>query len=145
MSSGSRLSLPHFYILLADLRLAAGDRRATLDALSAAEEHIETTGERFSESELFRVKGRALMAGDSPDPHGATAAYERAVGAARGQNAKLLELRAATRLVVHQRRLGMPSTAHQTVASLCDWFTPASQLPDVVRARALVAGEPATG
>jgi class 3 adenylate cyclase/predicted ATPase len=145
MSSGSRLSLPHFYILLADLRLAAGDRRATLDALSAAEEHIETTGERFSESELFRVKGRALMAGDSPDPHGATAAYERAVEAARVQNAKLLELRAATRLVVHQRRLGMPSTAHQTVASLCDWFTPASQLPDVVRARALVAGEPATG
>jgi class 3 adenylate cyclase/predicted ATPase len=142
LSSGSRLSLPQFYILLADLRLAAGDRRRALDALSAGEEHIETTGERFCESELFRSKGRALMAGDSPDPHGATAAYERAVSAAREQNAKLLELRAATRLVVHQRRIGKTCTAHERVASLCEWFTPASQLPDVVRARALVTSEP---
>ena len=70
---------------------------------------MEETGERFSASELFRFKGRALMAGDSPDPQGATAAYEAGVRAAREQNAKLLELRAATRLAEHQRAIGEPT------------------------------------
>src|SRR2546427_5614346 len=41
LSSGARLNLPHFYVLLADLRLAAGDRPRALDALRAGEEHIE--------------------------------------------------------------------------------------------------------
>jgi predicted ATPase len=141
LASGSRLGLPHFHILLADLRRAAGDRQGALDLLRGAEEFIEETGERFSESELFRFKGRVLMAGDSPDPHGATAAFERAVGAAREQNAKLLELSAATRLAEHQGRLGDTGTALDRVATLCDWFGPASDLADVVRARTLVTSE----
>jgi class 3 adenylate cyclase/predicted ATPase len=141
VASGSRLSLPHFQILLADLRLAAGDRRGALDLLRAGEEHIEETGERFSESELFRFRGRALMAGDDPDPHGATAAYERAAAAAREQNARLLELRAVTRLAAHQRAIGEPPAALDRVAALCDWFASGPDLPDVVRACALVAEE----
>jgi predicted ATPase len=141
LGSGSRLSLPHFHILLADLRRAAGDHRGALDLLLAGEEYIEETGERFSESELFRFKGRQLMAGDSPDPHGATVAFERAVAIARGQNAKLLELRAVTRLAEHQRRIGDSCTALEQVAALCDWFGADSDVVDVVRARSLVASE----
>jgi class 3 adenylate cyclase/predicted ATPase len=142
LASGSRLGLPYFHILLSDLRLVAGDRRGALDVLGAGEAYIEETGERFSQSELFRLKARALMAGDSPDPHGATAAYERAVRAASDQNAKLLELRAAMRFAEHQRRIGETCTALDRVAALCDWFGPASELPDVVRGRALVDSEP---
>jgi predicted ATPase len=141
VASGSKLGLPHFHILLADLRRAAGDQRGALELLRAGEEYIEETGERFSESELFRFKGRVLMAGDSPDSHAATAAFERAVSAAAEQNAKLLELSAATRLAEHQRRIGESCTALDRVAALCDWFGPASALADVVRARTLVASE----
>jgi predicted ATPase len=141
LAGGNRLSLPHFHILLADLRLAAGDRRGALDLLRAGEEHIEQTGERFSESELFRFTARALMAGDDPDPAGATAAYERAVRVAREQNARLLELRAATRLAAHQIALGEPPAALGRVAALCEWFAPAPELPDVVRACALLDAE----
>ncbi len=141
LRSGSRLGLPHLYVLLADLRLAADDRPGALDVLSAGEEYMEETGERFSASELFRFKGRALMAGDSPDPEGATTAYEAAVRAAREQNAKLLELRAATRLAEHQRAIGGPRSAIDRVVALCDWFGSASELADVVRARNLVASE----
>ena len=142
VGSGSRLGLPHFQILLADLRLAAGDRRGALEVLRAGEEYIEETGERFSESELFRFKGRVLMEGHFPDPDGATAAYESAIRAARDQNAKLLELRAATRLAGHQRRVGERCTALDRVVALCAWFDPSLELPDVVRARTLVASEP---
>jgi class 3 adenylate cyclase/predicted ATPase len=141
LDSGSRLGLPHFHILLADLRRAAGDKRGALDLLRAGEEYIEETGERFSESELFRFKGRMLMAEDSPDVHGALTAFERALTAAREQNAKLLELRAATRLAELQQRIGEPSATLDDVAALCDWFGPASELVDVVRARTLVASQ----
>jgi class 3 adenylate cyclase/predicted ATPase len=140
-SSGSRLSLPHFHILLADLLLAAGDQRRALDVLRAGEEYVEATGERFSESELYRFKGRALLAGDSPDLDGATAAFERAVTVAREQNAKLLELRAANQLAAHQRKLGDGGPVLVQLGSLCDWFGPESELPDVARARALLGLE----
>jgi len=66
-----------------DLRLAAGEQAKALDALRIGEEHIEATGEGFAESELFRFKGRVLMAGGSPDPGAATVAYDRAVSSAR--------------------------------------------------------------
>jgi class 3 adenylate cyclase/tetratricopeptide (TPR) repeat protein len=145
LASGSRLGTPHFQVLLADLRLAAGDRRRALDALRAGEEYIEESGERFSESELFRFKGRVLMAGDTPDPQGATAAYNRAVAAAREQNAKMLELRAATRLAAHERNIGEIPTALNDLAALCEWFPATSELPDVARARALVASRPLPG
>jgi class 3 adenylate cyclase/predicted ATPase len=140
-ASGSTFFLPHFYILLADLRLAAGDHSRALDVLRAGEEYIEATGERFSESELFRFKARALMAGPSPDAAAATAAYQRALAAAREQNAKLLELRAASQFAVHQRKIGEATTALEQVASLCDWFGPASEVRDVARARELLAAE----
>ena len=143
-ASESRLGTPHFQVLLADLRLAAGDPRRALEALRIGEEYIEETGERFSESELLRFKGRVLMAGDSPDPAGAAAAYERAVAVAREQNAKMLELRAATRLAAHQRSSGESATAVEDVAALCQWFPAASELPDVARARALIASETMT-
>ena len=142
LASGSRLSLPHFYILLADLRLAAGDQPQALEALRAGRAHIIETGERFSESELFRFMGRALMTGDAPDPEAATGAYEQAISAAAEQNAKLLELRAVTGLAVHQGRTGEDVTALERVAELCDWFgqgESASELPEIVRARRLLS------
>lgn len=139
LKSGASLSLPHFCIYLADLRLAAGDQPGALNAIRIGETHVEATGEGFAESELYRFKGRVLMAGDPPDPARATAAYEWAVTSARRQNAKLLELRASTRLAVHQARTGQPRTALDDVASLCAWFTPGSEVPDVVRARMLLA------
>jgi class 3 adenylate cyclase/tetratricopeptide (TPR) repeat protein len=144
LRSGSRLSLPHFCIYLADLRLAEGDRPRALEALRMGEEHIAASGERFAESELYRFQGRVLMAGDHPDPDGATVAYERAVTVAHDQNAKLLELRAAVRLALHQRELGLDVSALGCVADLCDWFPMSPELPDVVRARALLIREGVT-
>jgi class 3 adenylate cyclase/tetratricopeptide (TPR) repeat protein len=140
-AAGSRLSVAHFYILLADLRLAAGDRRRALDALRSGQEHIEVTGERFAECDLHMFRGRALMSGAEPDATAATAAFERAAEVAREQDAALLELRAATYLASHQLQVREPPTALARVETLCRWFGPDSRIPDVLRARALVGDE----
>jgi class 3 adenylate cyclase/tetratricopeptide (TPR) repeat protein len=142
IASGCKLALTNFYVLLADLRLAAGDQGAALEALRAGEQHLETTGERFFQSELSRFMGRTLMEGPAPDPDAATAAYEQAVAAARAQEAKLPWLRAATHLAMHRRNLGAASAELDELSSLCEWFGEC-ELPDVTRARALLAAQEA--
>ena len=119
-------------MLAADLALAADDPKRALESIKAGEEHIQATGERFSESELYRFKSRVLLVQGDPDQ--AAEACGRAVAVAREQNAKLLELRALTQLVQRE-----PSGAER-LAELCDWFT--ADLRDVQRARALI-GAPA--
>jgi predicted ATPase len=140
MASGSKLGLPHFHILIADLHRVAGDRDGAFDLIRRGEEYIEETGERLSESELYRFKGRLLMSREAPDPPAATAAFERAIAAAREQNAKLLELQGTVRLAEHQLKLGAQASALGRASELCDWFGD-SPLPDVARARALLQSE----
>ena len=134
------MGLPHFCLLLADLRLAAGDRSGALEVLEVGRRHIDSTGERFSESELLRFTGRALVEGPAPDADAATIAYQKAVEASRAQGAKLLWLRAATELTIHQRNVGARSTELKELSSLSDWFGD-SEVPDVTRARALLAAQ----
>jgi predicted ATPase len=141
IASGSRLGLPQFHILYADLRRVAGDKLGALELLRTGEEYLEATGERLSESELFRFKGRLLASGDDAEPAAAVAAFERAIAAAREQNAALLELQAATRLAELQQRLGEAPAVLERMTELCDWFGAESQLVDVVRARTLVDSE----
>ena len=134
--SGSRLGLSRFYVLQADLRLLSGDHAAAFASLAAAEEHMVSTGERYTEAELCRFKGRLLMAQPQPDVEAATAAFEQAVAAAHRQHAALLELRAATTLALHQRQIGAPAAALERVAQLSDRLSAHAALADLVQARA---------
>jgi len=138
MRAGNRLGLSRFYVMQADLRLLAGDRASAFAAIRTAEQHVEQTGERYSEAELFRFKGRMLMDGD---PEGATAAFEHAVAAARAQHATLFELRSATQLAEHQRTLGATCTTLARVAELLERFPAGLELPDLVQARALLGAK----
>ncbi len=138
-SSGGRVATPHFRALLAEVQLAAGARGPALTSVAIGQRHIDASGERLYEPELQWLTGRALIAGPDPDPAAATSAFERAVASARDQEARLLELRAATGLALHQRRIGAPVTVLESIAGLCEWFGRDSTLPDVVRARAVLA------
>ncbi len=141
LEAGGRVGLPHFLALLAQVQGAAGERERALEALAMAQGHIDTAGERYYEPELQWLLARVLMAGQAPDPSAAVAAYERAMDSAHQQGANLLELRAATGLVLLQRSLGETPTALAQVESLCGWFGTQSDLADVVRARALLNGD----
>jgi tetratricopeptide (TPR) repeat protein len=138
LGSASRLGVPHFQMLLADLHLADGEGGRAMQALDSAQTHIGATGERYYEPEVQWFMGRALMAGDNPQPAAASAAYERAMDAARNQDAKLLELRAATGLALHQQATGQASTALSRMRALCAWFGPDADVADVGRASALM-------
>jgi class 3 adenylate cyclase len=142
VSSGGRVATPHFRALLAEVQLVAGERDRALASVAIGQRHIDASRERLYEPELQWLTGRALIAGPEPDTAAATSAFERAMSSARDQEARLLELRAATGLALHQRRIGAPVTALETMARLCEWFGSGSTVPDVIRARAVLDDEP---
>jgi class 3 adenylate cyclase len=136
--SGGRIGIASFYCLLAGAHVAAGGQGAALDVLGVAQEHIDRAGELYFEPEVQWLRGRVLMAGDTPDPASATAAYERAAIAAAAQDARLWELRAVTGVALLERAGGSASTATPRLEALCRWFGADSELQDVVKARALL-------
>jgi len=83
---------PYFLMLLADDPRVEPNR--ALDLLGEALQLSRTTGERFCEAEILRLRGDVLVAlGD----HAASEnEYRSAVELARAQGARMLELRALT-------------------------------------------------
>jgi hypothetical protein len=87
---------PYFQMLAADNQRVDDNRAIAL--LTAALETSRSTGERFCEAEILRVRGDRRIAAD---PAGAAEDYRAAVELARQQGAKVLELRALTSWARH--------------------------------------------
>ena len=92
-------------------------------------------GDCFSLPEIHRVKGQLLA---SSDKDAAEAAYHEAVEVARGQHARLLELRASTGLARLWRGRGKHTEARDLLASIYGWFTEGFDVPDLKEAKALL-------
>lgn len=133
-ASGSQ----HFSRILADAYRAAGRRDDGLGVLEEAFAIVAKNGEHFYEAELHRLKGELLLTGNQSDPRGAEANSRRALEIARRQDARSLELRAATsfarlRLQQHQR-----ADAHELLAPVYGAFTEGFDSPDLQDAKALL-------
>ena len=83
---------PYFEMLLSDDLLASVERSRGL--LDDALETARTTGEQFCEAEILRLRAGVLRRGRQVEAAGRD--YEEAVGVARHQGARMLELRALT-------------------------------------------------
>lgn len=99
-------------------------------------EMIERTGERHHEAEAHRVRGELLLLRD--DETGAESSFERAITVAQHQQARLLELRAATSLARLLLSQGRREEVLHRLRSLCGWFPAGVELSDLVEARALL-------
>ena len=94
------------------------------------------TGERMFEAELHRLRGDLLL--DRGSTEDAEGALHTAIAIARGQQARLWELRAATSLAHLKRRLGRGEEARQAIAPIYDWFTEGFDTPDLKEAKVLI-------
>jgi class 3 adenylate cyclase/tetratricopeptide (TPR) repeat protein len=138
--SGARLGLAHLYVLLANLQLAASAFSDAMATVGRGEEHIVSTGERLAEVELLGCKARVLIAGTVADESAAIASLQEAVDVAERQGARLPQLRALRALVLRRRRAGEDASSdEERLLALCDRFDRDSQLPDLLRARAMLA------
>jgi class 3 adenylate cyclase len=124
-----------FRAILAEAELLAGNFEQAEAALVGAED----VGNRWWRAEFLRLRGDLQQIG----PAGAIAAaeqlYREAIAVARQQQAKSLELRAATSLVRLLRDAGRRDEASDLLAPIYGWYTEGLDTTDLVEAKALIA------
>jgi predicted ATPase len=97
---------------------------------------VEKTGERWFAAELNRHKGQLLLR--QRHCEAAEELYQKALGIAREQEAKLWELRAAASLARLRRDQGRRAEARDLLAPVYGWFTEGFDTPDLKDAKALL-------
>jgi predicted ATPase len=160
---GAEVLRPYLLALLADVCGSSGQIEAGLGVLEEALVTAESHTERFNEADLHRLKGELLLrqcgeAGFEPAPSAvhrghvagvgepdhaplqleAEACFQRALDIARHQQAKSLELRAATSLARLWQQQGKRNNARQLLAEVYGWFTEGFDTADLQEARALL-------
>jgi predicted ATPase len=136
-STGTGMRRPYFLALLADALLRADQTEEGLTIIAEAEALIERSGETRWHAETVRLKG-ALMDRAGAAMEDIEATYQRALEIARGQEARWLQLRAATSLGQLWHGQGKASEARELLGPLYAWFTEGFDTPDLRDAKALL-------
>ncbi len=136
-STGTGMRRPYFLALLADALLRADRTEEGLTIIAEAEALIERSGETRWQAETVRLKG-ALMDRAGAAIEDIEVTYQHALEIARGQEARWLQLRAATSLAQLWHGRGKGSETRELLGPLYAWFTEGFDTPDVMRARALL-------
>ena len=116
----------------------AGRPKEGLDLLTEALTLADSTGERWTEAELHRLRGELLSRLPESDLAKAEDSYRRAIAVAREQGARLWELRAAVPLARSWAVRGEGERARELLAPIYGWFTEGFDAPDVREAKSLL-------
>ncbi len=136
-ATGSIYKLPYFLGLLAEQYGKLGNVERGLTLLAEALAAVERTAERWCEAELYRRKGALLLIrGDDSE---AEVALRRAIGVARYQRAKSIELRSVTRLAELWQRQGKRREARRMLEEIRRGVPEGLDTPDLTEARSLLA------
>jgi predicted ATPase len=138
-ATGADLGRSSYLALLAEAYGKRGQAEEGLAALAEALTVVHDHRICFNEAELYRLKGELLLKRDELEPAGLTeaeACFARALDAARRQQAKSLELRAAMSLGRLWQRQGKSADARDLVAGVYGWFTQGFDTADLIAAKA---------
>jgi len=137
-ATGAELGRPYFLALLAEAYETTGQLEEGLTVLAQALALVDTTGERWYESELYRLKGELLLQQHSDNQAEAENSFHQAIAIAQNQQAKSLELRATTSLARLWQQQGKRQEAHDLLAPIYGWFTEGFDTSDLQDAKALL-------
>ncbi len=136
--TGARIRLPVYFSLLAQACLKAGRLEEGLDALELALTESLQNNEHWWDAEIHRLRGEVMWA-QGADPSEVEAVFQRALEIAQTQQAKSLELRAATSLARLWQTNSRGAEAKQLLTQVYGWFTEGFDTPDLQTAQALIA------
>jgi predicted ATPase len=117
-----------------------GQTDAGLRLLAEALAVMDLTGERWWEAEVHRLRGKLLLAqaGTGQKWVEAEECFRHALGVARHQQAKSLELWAAISMSRLWQRRGRCAAAYHLLAEIYGWFTEGFDTVDLQEAKALL-------
>jgi len=111
------------------------------DALRSVNTGLALSAERhapFWDAELQRLKGEIFLQMPDHEEDDAEALFRTAIDIARDQEARSLELRAATSLARLWQKQGKKAEARELLAPVYDWFTEGFDTADLKDAKALL-------
>jgi class 3 adenylate cyclase/predicted ATPase len=137
-ATGAEIARPYYLALLAEAYGIMGQPEAGLAVLTEALTLVDTTGERWYEPELYRLKGVLLLQQSSGNSTEAETCFQHAISIAQSQQAKSWELRAATSFARLWQQHGKRQEAHDLLAPVYHWFTEGFDTADLTEAKALL-------
>jgi predicted ATPase len=137
-ATGAELERSHWLALLADGYCQTGQCEEGRRVLAEALAEVQHNGIRYYEAELYRLTGTALLWQGVPDAPQAEACFHQALDIARQQQAKSLELRAATSLSRLWQHQGKRAEARELLAEVYGWFTEGFDTADLQEAKTLL-------
>jgi adenylate cyclase len=138
-ATGAKLGRSHFLSLLAEAHGKVGQAEEGLSALTEAFTLVDKSGERFYEAELYRLKGELVLQSEVWRRElEAKTCFQKAIEIAHKQQAKSLELRAATSLARLWQSQGKRDEARELLAPVYNWFTEGFDTADLQDAKALL-------
>ena len=154
-ATGAEIRRPYFLALLAEAYGNVGQVEEGFTTLAEALATVNRTGEYMSEAELYRLKGELALQKESgvrgpesevanfqqPTPRTQAEAEEcflKAIEISRKQQAKSLELRAATSLTRLWQHQGKRDEAHKMLSEVYNWFTEGFDTKDLQEAKTLL-------
>jgi predicted ATPase len=133
---GRTALLPYGFAFLAEGLAQHGDHASALIALGEGLASADATGQHLWDAELHRLTGTMLLAKNKRDE--AQMSLQRAIRVAQAQQAKSLELRAATSLARLLGEQGQRTEAMELLASVYGWFTEGFDTKDLQDAKSLL-------
>ena len=134
---GTRMNLPFFLLTLAEVYGKLGRAEEGLDRLAEAFAVMESTHERWAESEAHRIRGTLLAS--LGDQDGAEKSYRQALVVAEPQKAISWSLRAALDLAKLWRAQGKTEDARSLLSPIYESFKEGFDTPFLVDAKSLLA------
>ncbi len=136
--TGARLRLPYFLSLLARASYKAGRLEAAHAAVTQAFDESRRNHERWWDADLHRLRGEVLAAQGAPAPE-IEGAFRQALAIAQTQQARSLELRAATALARWWHAQARSAEAHELLAPVYGWFSQGFDTLDLQAAQTLIS------
>jgi adenylate cyclase len=165
-ATGGELWVPAFLGSVAQASAQGGQAKEGLRVVAEALALVEKNEERWTEAELYRLKGELTLQSKtslgqvsdksrasqekSEDPNTqhptpstqaeaeAEACFLKAIEIAQKQQAKSLELRASTSLARLWQQQGKRAEAHTMLSEIYNWFTEGFDTKDLQEAKALI-------
>ena len=136
--AGYQLGVTAQFVLLCPALLLRNESEAALELIDHGLSIVSHNSERFFEAELYRLKARALLMRGASDAE-AEALLNQALRTARSEQARSLELRAATDLARLWMNQGKRVGARDVLSSIYGRFSEGFETRDLKEAKAVLA------
>jgi predicted ATPase len=138
VAGGAELLRPIFLSGLAAAHGTVGQIDEGLVLVTDALAVLNKGGQRLNEAGLYLFKGSLLLKSEDPKVVEAEECFRQALDVARRQEAKSLELQAATSLARLWQQQGKRAEAHKLLSDVYNWFTEGFDTKDLQEAKALL-------